>query len=59
MVLFPVGVLFSKAPDRLWGPPSSISNEYRREEVFSRGEKRLEPQVRVSSLCRSQGDGDK
>jgi hypothetical protein len=39
MVRFPVAILFSKAPDRLWVSPSRILNEYRREEVYFPGGK--------------------
>jgi len=39
MVQFAVAVLFLKAPNRLWVPPSRMSNEYQGEEVSLPGGK--------------------
>ena len=62
MVRFPGAVSFFKAPDRLWIPPSRISNEYSGKRSFSQGVKRMGPEadeVLANILCRSQVDGDK
>jgi len=62
MVRFAVAVLFFKAPDRLWVPPSRMSNEYQGERSLSQGVKRLGPEVDeglANILCRLQFVGDK